>query len=123
QFVASFGDSLSTDWYVDQAMMVPTGTKPPGPYLYSADASVGSLDPGWQSVPDGTALNTQAAKAVKGRYPTYRNDVFGGPILLGPSQYDVWYRVRVVSTSAAPGRLTLGLWDDEGTRWVGSTLL
>lgn len=89
--------------------------------LYAAEASSGLLDPGWLSVPDVDARGGRSAEAPRGNSQSFRNDVFGPPVIPVSEPYDVWYRVRVASTAGSKADLTLGLWDDQGARWVGST--
>ncbi|MFI5283092.1 MAG: hypothetical protein ACHQ0J_08180 [Candidatus Dormibacterales bacterium] len=89
--------------------------------VYRGHADKGNLNPGWSAVQDVAASDGSAAKASKGVYPTFRNDVFEGGFVPIQGAYDVWYRVRVAGTAGAVPEMTLGLWDDEGQVWVGAT--
>lgn len=89
--------------------------------LYQGYAINGNLMPGWSVVDDESALTGRAAKAARGSYPRWMNDVFEVPFVPSPGRYDVWYRVRVATADGVTPEMTLGLWDDEGFAWAGST--
>lgn len=132
QFLASFiapsgTSTLGTDWYIDEAIMVPitgphdvTGSPTPN-NIYSADAAVAAVAP-WSSILDGAASSGHAAKLASGTtIESFTNDIFGAQIVPVAGAYDVWFRVKVSSSSGTGPEMTLGLWDDSAGDWVGST--
>jgi hypothetical protein len=89
--------------------------------VYRAQAASGALSPGWSSVSDSGASRGLAAKAAAGSYTSYRKDVFMPPVIPASGEYDVWFRVRVSIGTGTRPEMTLGLWDDRKSGWVGST--
>jgi len=94
-------------------------------YVYAGEAAGGLLGLGWSTVPDAATNTARAAKAARGSAPVknnnYATDTFGATFTPDPGAYDVWYRLRVTSTVGTTAEMTLGLWDDTGVGWLGST--
>jgi hypothetical protein len=94
---------------------------------YEANASGGSLGPGWSLISDLLSTDKRAAKArvgathvVRGRYA---NDTFGQAFVPQAGVYDVWFRVRVATAVGLIPEMVLGLWDEgESGAWAGSSV-
>ena len=84
-------------------------------------AADGTLDSGWSVVSDPATPSGRAAKGASGTHTAYRGDLFGDPFIPFAGAYDVWYRVRVKSSSGTDDEIVLGLWDDQARNWIAST--
>lgn len=127
RFLASVLYGLSTDWFVDEAVMVPTtstgltGSGAAAGTPHAASAATGDLYREWMVVQDSTADGGRAIELPRNTViHAYTNASFGGPLTLTPGKYDVWYRVRVADPKPNIPELTLGLWDDQLSGWAAS---
>jgi hypothetical protein len=92
--------------------------------MYFAEGAVGKLDPGWQVLSDTSTPSGLTALALHGyQSAPYTNDIFGMPTVPQSGAYDVWFRVKVKSSSGAAAEMTVGLWDDDKQMWLSSTPL
>jgi hypothetical protein len=94
-------------------------------YVYAGEAAGGQLGLGWSAVPDTSTSSARAARAAGGTVPVQNNrfatDTFGAAYTPDPGAYDVWYRVKVTSATGSAAEMMLGMWDDTGVGWLGST--
>lgn len=94
------------------------------PQNLQAEGESGSLGTGWSSVANANASGGFEAKALSGT--TVGNaDLFGVSFVPPAGAYDIWYRLRVTSSSGSTPEMTVGLWNDTTGVYVpgGSTTL
>src|SRR5207249_2096452 len=92
-----------------------------GASVMNAEASTGSLAPGWTSLPDSAAFGGFSVKLAKGTMPSpYTNDLFGRNAAVRLGTYDAWYRVRVTDPRGRKAEMKLGVFDTTSWNWLGS---
>lgn len=85
-----------------------------------AEAESGTFSGGFVSVVDATASNGNAAKAPSGT-GSNAQDKFGVAWVPHSGLYDVWYRVRVTSSSGSTPEMTLGILDLTTAQFVAGS--
>jgi hypothetical protein len=133
QFLSQFSNlssPLSTDWFIDRAVMVESGALPPGLTTYEGQSEAGTsvlsaaglgglLGPGWAIVRDTDAIGGHAARLSAGfKTGSFSNDLFGAPTTVPAGRYDLWYRIRVARGTAQRPEMKLGIYDVSERDWM-----
>lgn len=91
------------------------------PANLQSEAELGVLGTGWTSQAGaGANSNALEAKCASGTLAG-NADTFGSPWVPAVANYDIWFRVKVTTNVGSALEMTLGLWNDTDSVFVGST--